>query len=412
MRHIYSSATSVVAWFGFGLADIEHLFDTTMLRDQLFSKFCQKLSNEELQTLFDRGNERRFDWEHILFPCLRLRDSDVTLDQFRDTLCEYFRVLFDQPWFKRIWTMQEALLAKELVLKAGRAFTTWNRVVGILDILVSSLTSRGPQTKDLGSMATGWLALFLLRRETYPNSDCDGEFSWIRFIPHIGRKASDDRDYVYGQLGLANAKIMDYLKPDYSAKVESVFMDYTIAILETDRNLRVLETCCAAIRDPKYDVPSWCRDWSGTFLGCPLTIIYKDDLYNAATLCGPPTAYRISRDVLCVRGVIIDEISVRYTGFMANDAFDMLRAWHMIWQAFLPSDGCSNEKERQEALCRTIINDRLSFADRSSSVAISQAVAWLLDLGIEIKRCRRIHTRRHNGWAHSWIYDFSDQAHR
>ena len=253
-------------------------------------------------------------------------------------------------------------------------------MVPILDRLSSSFARRAYR-KDL-SHNIGWVALFLLRRD--PHSDDDGDLSFIRFTPHMGRKASDDRDYVYGQLGLVNPKHMDFLKPDYSAEVESVFMDYTMAILKTERNLRVLETCCAADRNPEYNIPSWCRDWSGTSSGCPLMTVYQDDLYNAATLYGPPTAYMTSADVLCVRGVIIDEISVRYTGSMANDAFDMLRAWHMIWQAFLPSDGCSNEKKRQEALCRTIINDKFGSTNRSNSVAISQAVAWLRDPSIEI----------------------------
>ena len=117
---------------------------------------------------------------------------------------------------------------------------------------------------------------------------------------------------------------MHFLKPDYSAEVESVFMDYTRAILETDKNLKVLETCCAGDRGPKYNLPSWCRDWSHPIPGCPFMQLSYDDLYDAATLRDPPTVSRIPRDVLCVRGVMIDEISVRYSGSMADDDFDVL----------------------------------------------------------------------------------------
>ena len=123
---------------------------------------------------------------------------------------------------------------------------------------------------------------------------------------------------------------MDFLKPDYSAEVESVFMDYTMAILETDKYLKVLEACYAGDRGPKYNLPSWCRDSSHPFSGCLFMQLSYDDLYGAATLRDPPTVCRIPRDVLCVRGVMIDEISVRYSGSMADDDFDFLRAWHML----------------------------------------------------------------------------------
>ena len=56
----------------------------------------------------------------------------------------------------------------------------------------------------------------------------------------------------------------------------------------------------------------------------------------------------------------------------------------MIWQAFLPSDGCADEEERQKALRRTLINDTLNRFNRSSSIAISQVVVWLRELSIEI----------------------------
>lgn len=368
MRHIYSSATYVVAWFGVGLAGVEHLFGMANFAGLLISQFDEWLA-----------------MERALFLYMQLRDSDVTLEQLYNILFDHLGVLFDQPWFKRIWTLQEALLTRNLFLQAGRTFTRWKYMIPILDRLASGpFTPHGPRINDLMRLNISWYPLILLRPRNLRKCLDYGDFSFIRFNTHIGREASDDRDYVYGQLGLANATIVDFLKPDYSAEVESVFMDYTMAILESDRNLRILQTCCAASKDSKYDIPSWCRDWSGDLLVCSCRVVYTNDLYNAATLCGPITGYRISRDVLCVRGVIIDEISVRYIGSMVNDGLDVLKAWHMICQASLTSDGCSNEEERQKALCRTLISDALDSNNRSSSVAISQVMAWLRDLSIEI----------------------------
>lgn len=42
-----------------------------------------------------------------------------------------------------------------------------------------------------------------------------------------------------------DAKITDFLKPDYSTKVESVFMVSTLAVLKADENLDALWVCYA-----------------------------------------------------------------------------------------------------------------------------------------------------------------------
>ena len=56
MRHIYSSATYVVAWFGVGLADVEHLFEMTMNGGKLLFEHCQKSFEEEHRVFFNRIN--------------------------------------------------------------------------------------------------------------------------------------------------------------------------------------------------------------------------------------------------------------------------------------------------------------------------------------------------------------------
>lgn len=88
-----------------------------------------------------------------------------------------------------------------------------------------------------------------------------------------GRVASDERDYVYGQPGLFNPTVMDFLTPDYSARVESVFIFGTLALIMADENLEALASCCADFKPGKYSLASWCRDWSDSKSGCRITMM-------------------------------------------------------------------------------------------------------------------------------------------
>ena len=150
-------------------AEIEHLFKMSVTGGRLLFELSQKSFKEEFQTLLNSiieelqtlrnslreepqtlpnspeeelqplldlldqvPSQGRFDWKHILIYWLLLRGSDDTLEQLSSTLGEHLRILFDQPWFKRMWTLQEALLTNKLVLKAGWAFTHWDYVTPII----------------------------------------------------------------------------------------------------------------------------------------------------------------------------------------------------------------------------------------------------------------------------------------
>ena len=56
----------------------------------------------------------------------------------------------------------------------------------------------------------------------------------------LKRKASNDGDYVYGQLDLLNVKVADALSTDCDVLVKDVFMGGPLANMEVDAGLVVL----------------------------------------------------------------------------------------------------------------------------------------------------------------------------
>jgi hypothetical protein len=63
-----------------------------------------------------RNGQERSQEKNLLTEILRLDTSDVSLEQVINTLCEKLEVLFNEAWFKRVWTLQEAVSAFNLIL--------------------------------------------------------------------------------------------------------------------------------------------------------------------------------------------------------------------------------------------------------------------------------------------------------
>ena len=223
---------------------------------------------------------------------------------------------------------------------------------------------------------------------------------WTDIFPHLGRVATDDRDYVYGQLGAFNPKVMDFLKPDYSTTVESVFISGTLAIIKADENLDTQGICCASCKPGKYVLPSWCRDWSDGKSGCGIrdddATLHSFGLYKAASRYKPQITKRVPDTVICVRGVVIDEIGTtvfKRSTFRSSvdQEIDFDDAYDQISELFLPPGRFSDEGDRSQALCRTLLHDTFDGNSRADALSISQAVTWLRDhKGAEIGKIGEI----------------------
>jgi hypothetical protein len=384
MRNIYAEATFVVAWLGTGTTEVEDLLcmmkHAGPILNNSFSGYKERRRN---------GQERSQE-KNLLTEILRLYTSDVSLEQVINTLCERLEVLFNNAWFKRVWTLQEAVSAFNLILQAGWTHATWDdifQVYAVPEFLE-------PDLGDTGAFQNTMFSMTSLRLSVKQPEGRNPALPWTGVIPRLNRVASDDRDYVYGQLGLFNAKVRDFLKPDYSARVESVFMAGTLALLKADENLDTLGICCAGCKRGQYTLPSWCRDWSDGSSGCGI----RDDnqtsnqvgLYKAASTYNSQITYESLNSAMCVRGVVVDEIGTRISESTTDEKTDLYEAWRMISRSFLLPGVLSNKEDRYQALCRTLINDTFDGRSRANPSSVSQAMAWLryLENGMNIAKIR------------------------
>ncbi|KAF4466089.1 heterokaryon incompatibility [Fusarium albosuccineum] len=190
-------------------------------------------------------------------------------------LCRWFQ----RPYFKRIWILQELVLAKRVNLVCGMASIDGDSATQALEAfeklqdfdvkrLLSSIYSE-PSWLFYGELPT---AMFRMRT-SFANDKKFHLAQRLVIFRNRGLQASDKRDYIYGYLSIGpDAEQLD-IQPDYSQPWPSVFQDATEKILKQgwlefrgDSSMpNVLSIILASCRtQPHIELPGWVPDWSST----------------------------------------------------------------------------------------------------------------------------------------------------
>jgi hypothetical protein len=179
-------------------------------------------------------------------------------------------------WY-RLWIIQEIVLgASSLVLRCGSRAIDWVSFcdgIGFLydhlwnvkdDLLMFELQARGPNAPY---RPTNWrtLSLHLVYQDLWALSQreaqgCGDRLSFTRLLDLANTTISkDDRDKVYGLVGMMEPRIAQTLMPDYKLDVSQVYTEIAKTFICTYDNLEPIRE-----GNPwgKTNSPSWVADWT------------------------------------------------------------------------------------------------------------------------------------------------------
>jgi hypothetical protein len=168
--------------------------------------------------------------------------------------------LFEQPWFSRVWIIQEVMLSRKLILQWGSDDISWEEISELVETLEEKSN-------------------FVLKVKIFKSSSSQGALAMISKVAGFQKKdnialkdllglsmahhATDPRDRVYALLGLIKNSNRYGLIPNYKVPVCSVFHSVTRAIFAEEQSLRILVATHQSPLDQKLtDLASWCPDWS------------------------------------------------------------------------------------------------------------------------------------------------------
>ncbi|KAI0469635.1 heterokaryon incompatibility protein-domain-containing protein [Xylaria cf. heliscus] len=242
MGRIYSTANHVVAWLGHA----DHEDEDLIIR--LIEGF---------------GGDPKLHWTELF--------AGVNLVSFFSFL--------RNPWWDRVWTAQEAMLARDLTFQYGHRSIPRATMMGMLNSfhvhLSSCCVSLIKSWVDNRATVPGasgllWIAELQLETEIfrvgiYGRSFCQG----VTYFRH--RDATNPRDKVYGLLGIVNDA--ENISIDYDLPIEMVYEKSTREIITSSGKLDILVHLTIPLRTEKspgdkssiMKLPSWVPDWNSGF---------------------------------------------------------------------------------------------------------------------------------------------------
>jgi hypothetical protein len=286
MASIYSTAERVIIWLG--LEDPFESFGHDMY--YLIDHYRKRLSER--------------DASEASFPTAVITDNDDDMHDFWIRFGDLIR----QPWFGRLWVVQEAGLARSAVALFGERE---------LDFDVLFNTSKDVLT---GDYHIAYSIPAIVHFEYFParknNSRTFNRLENPDFLDMLEATAdlvaSDPRDYVFALLGHPSARVGDTLviEPNYRKPHLEVFQELAITLLQQSQDLRLLSAVRNCERNLlNNDCPSWVPIWNREYHG--RNGVYSVNIMEFDAHAGFPRDLQIvnSGKMLQVHGFVFDMIT-------------------------------------------------------------------------------------------------------
>ncbi|KAH9214225.1 heterokaryon incompatibility protein-domain-containing protein, partial [Leptodontidium sp. 2 PMI_412] len=186
---------------------------------------------------------------------------------------------FSNPWFRRVWIIQEAVFAKDLIFFYGDICLDWKSVARAVNVIYDQNLLQRFQSSDPYTQST----LRAKYNEGLHNVDSildfRGDINYqqaftlehtLEMCIHAG--STDPRDKIYALLGMTVDASEDRIRPVYGPEV-TPRMVYTKAMklilsqsmTKQDGNqLHALTTAGIGFDRNIQELPSWVPDWSRT----------------------------------------------------------------------------------------------------------------------------------------------------
>ncbi|KAH7322449.1 heterokaryon incompatibility protein-domain-containing protein, partial [Stachybotrys elegans] len=314
MGRIYSQANKVKVWLGFTDEDMTPTADLVSKLTTLAAMYSQQL-NVTLEDVYDPDSTV---WFELQYKMTKRKDLIAQ--------CPPFLRLLQQPWFSRVWAIQEVALAYDRSwLYYGNLKLQWSDVslaiyfsfkTGLFQVCMASDDTQQPRLVQR--------AYAMARTSVYYKQEKSQDglgMAWM-LCANRSAKATDPRDKIYGLLGMAKAgegqSSQLFITPDYSVDTCSLYQRVTEKFLERHPKFYILShgNTLNSSADHSCNLPSWVIDWDNTEMGdldaaVTLDQEYESGLhsrYNACLADEWPKVYTVDGKVLKLTGFLHDEI--------------------------------------------------------------------------------------------------------
>ncbi|MCJ1378901.1 hypothetical protein MMC17_002000 [Xylographa soralifera] len=191
---------------------------------------------------------------------IRLQDRPIDDNNLRSTI-----ELMTRAWWDRTWVQQELILAKRAVFSCGFSSLKWSSMP-LIDhfnsLVASAMKSLRFDEYLLDDFIDSFDAYTRIQNMAESHADATEDEDSVLIMAQ-GRLChnSDERDSVYGFLGLINNKIASRIKPDYNMSVADVFQDAATQLTFCSQSL-ILFSLTRYMTKETRSTPTWVPNWN------------------------------------------------------------------------------------------------------------------------------------------------------
>ena len=310
MRLIYNRADLVIAWLG---PEDEY----TAAAFQLVQTMLTKHVSPDVS--LDAEPEVIWDKQQM---------DAMGLPHFPSFAWEALARLFERPYFRRTWVVQELVVASDTIIRCGSFTISWEYV----EYIARSL------------LATGWIRALkkVYGSNCIPNyvqtiSNIKGSFAELKGGPGIplslllnaSRRfgATDPRDKAIALVGMADHRSLGSSATavlDYSKSVEDLYTEVTGHLIIRERSLNLLSSVEDIVDRVFMCLPSWVPNYSiwqrHTILGSSIRVPHLN--FYAAGNTPVVARWQTGSRVLELDGICYDTIETVSTNSLDRQTED------------------------------------------------------------------------------------------
>lgn len=379
MMEIYAKAMEVFMWLG----EEEDNSDLAMvllqrLEDAFRHNFTPKHRGLERVKHSEHRN-KRITGPILSKPFSRTYAYDTFTNIFREeSLNDHWKALqhlFYRPYWRRVWIIQEIVMARNRILCCGTLRVSWNAVMVVVEIFSKTLHfSMSNEAKDAWYSADAIIKQFVSMLIDVSNKQKPSLLEGLARFSYC--TSTDPRDNVYAILNLVESK---GLEPDYTKTRVEVYKDVVRFIVEKDQALDILSACkpltlylelryTAYLISLKPDspgvsmakelldhtLPSWAPDWDAIRADfCYLTLKNpKNCPYKAG---GSVPSFHFPNDHSIM---IVDGVSLGTVQEMASSEASISDEWNTCVKASCVDRVYGDHNCKEEAFIRTLVAGR------------------------------------------------------
>ena len=211
--------------------------------------------------------------------------------------------LLSRPFFKRLWVVQEVVLANSLLTVCGSRHFQWD-VLRLAWLLFTRRPELASLLKSFVHINCDFATMRKASRLVKEHSNFVNRDLWDILDECSGLVTSEPRDKIYAVLGLAKRKLTIPV-PDYARSVQDIYLEFSKHFVRTGHGLEIINAAVANDRQQRTGYPSWAPWFDGMDAREFRRVASR---MSAARNTAPVVTLGRSLSDITVQGVIIDRL--------------------------------------------------------------------------------------------------------